>query len=59
MRETGRLAVQERRLDMGLIIIIIIGIVVIGYRGSTVIKVLCYKSVGRWFDPSWCHWIFR
>jgi len=27
-------------------------------RGSTVVKVLCYKSEGRWFDPSWCHWIF-
>ena len=23
--------------------------------GSTVVKVLCYKSEGRWFDPSWCH----
>jgi len=23
-------------------------------RGSTVVKVLCYKSEGRWFDPSWC-----
>jgi len=21
-------------------------------------KVLCYKSEGRWFDPSWCHWNF-
>ena len=20
--------------------------------------VLCYKSEGRWFDPSWCHWNF-
>jgi len=29
-----------------------------GYRGSTVVKVLCYKSEGRWFDPSWCHWNF-
>ena len=29
------------------------------YRGSTVIKVLCYKSEDRWFDPSWCHWIFH
>ena len=28
-----------------------------GDRGSTVVKVLCYKSEGRWFDPSWCHWI--
>ena len=26
-----------------------------GDRGSTVVKVLCYKSEGRWFDPSWCH----
>ena len=24
----------------------------------TVVKVLYYKSEGRWFDPSWCHWIF-
>jgi len=22
-----------------------------GDRGSTVVKVLCYKSGGRWFDP--------
>jgi len=25
-----------------------------GDRGSTVVKVLCYKSEGRWFDPSLC-----
>ena len=29
-----------------------------GDRGSTVVKVLCYKSEGCWFDPSWCHWNF-
>ena len=23
-----------------------------GHRGSTVVKVLCYKSEGLWFDPS-------
>ena len=23
-----------------------------GGRGGTVVKVLCYKSEGRWFDPS-------
>jgi len=23
-----------------------------GVRGSTVVKVLFYKSEGRWFDPS-------
>ena len=30
-----------------------------GDRGSTVVKVLCYKSEGRCFDPSWCQWIFH
>ena len=29
-----------------------------GGRGGTVVKVLCYVSEGRWFDPSWCHWNF-
>jgi len=27
-----------------------------GDHGSTVVKVLRYKSEGRWFDPSWYHW---
>ena len=31
---------------------------IIGDRGGTVVKVLCYKSEGRWFDPIWCHWNF-
>ena len=31
---------------------------VFGYSGGTVVKVLCYKSEGRWFDPRWCHWNF-
>ena len=30
----------------------------LGDRGSTVVKVLCYKSEVRWFDPSWCQWNF-
>jgi len=30
----------------------------IGDRSGTVVKVLCYKSEGRWFDPNWCHWNF-
>ena len=30
----------------------------IGDRGGTVIKVLFYKSEGRWFDPRWLHWNF-
>jgi len=32
---------------------------VYGDRGSTVVKVLFYNSEGRWFDPSWCQWIFH
>jgi len=28
-------------------------------RGGTVVKMLCYKSERRWFDPSWCQWIFH
>jgi spore maturation protein CgeB len=28
-------------------------------RGNTVVKVLRYKSEGRWFDPRWCHGIFH
>ena len=34
------------------------GNVRMGNRGGTVVKVLCYKSEGRWFDSSWCHWNF-
>ena len=30
-----------------------------GDRGSTVVKVLCYKSKGRWIDPSRCQWMFH
>ena len=29
-----------------------------GDRGGTAVKVLCYKSEGRCFDPSWCPWNF-
>jgi len=32
--------------------------IISGDRGSTVVKVLCYKSEGRWFDSSWRHWNF-
>jgi len=34
-----------------------LGLYIFGDRGRTVVKVLCYKSEGRWFDPSWCQWI--
>ena len=30
-----------------------------GDHGSAMVKMLCYKSVGRWFDPSWCQWKFH
>jgi hypothetical protein len=25
---------------------------------GTVVKVVCYKSKGRWVDSRWCHWNF-
>jgi len=28
---------------------------VLGDSSNTVVKALCYKQEGRWFDPSWCH----
>jgi hypothetical protein len=32
--------------------------IIIWDRGGTVVKVLCYKSEGHWFDSRWCHWNF-
>ena len=29
------------------------------FLGVKAAKVLCYKSEGRWFDPSWSQWIFH
>ena len=37
---------------------ILLVLIYVWERGSTVVKVLCYNSEGRWFDPSWCHWNF-
>jgi len=34
------------------------GSTLVNERGSTVVIVLCYRSEGRRFDPSWCHWNF-
>jgi hypothetical protein len=31
----------------------------VGYRSSTVVKVLRYESEGHWFDSRWCHGIFH
>ena len=30
----------------------------LGDRGGSVVKVLCYQSEERWFDCRWCHWNF-
>jgi hypothetical protein len=30
----------------------------VGGRGGTLVKVVCYKSEGRWFDSRWCNWKF-
>ena len=39
-------------------LVFIIGKLNSGDRGGTVVKVLCYKSEGRWFDSRWCYWYF-
>jgi len=36
----------------------ITNILCLGDQGGTVVKVLCYKLEGCWFDSSWCHWNF-
>ena len=43
---TGRLYPQE----------IYLVLTSVGDRGGTVVKVLCYKSEGRWFDPFRSHY---
>ena len=43
----------------GVLLIILTSTLTFEDRGGTVAKVLCYKSEGRWFDPSWCQWIFH
>ena len=35
--------------------VLIIVINWIGDRGSTVVKPMCYKTEGRWFEHGWCH----
>jgi len=41
-----------------IIIFFIVFIFALGDRGSTVLKVMCYNSEGRWFDSRRCHWNF-
>jgi len=50
--------VMVTRFSMVLVLLVLL-LPCVGDRGSTVVKVLCYKSEGRWFDPSWCQWIFH
>jgi len=33
-------------------------IYIYGGRGGAMVKALCYKLEGRWFDSRWCHWNF-
>ena len=40
------------------VVVVVVVLVVVGDHGGTVVKVLCYKSEGRWFDSRWCHWNF-
>jgi len=38
---------------------IFLALISVGDRSSTMVKLMCYKSEGRWFDPSRCQWIFH
>jgi len=48
-----------RRWSLKIIIYYNIVIIIVRDRGSTVVKVLCYKSEARWFDPRWYQWTFH
>ena len=39
-------------------IVIMLFLIINQFRCGTVVKVLCYKFEGRWFDSRWCHWNF-
>ena len=41
-----------------ILLLIYINTIIYGDRGGTVVKVLRYKSEGRWFDSRWFHWNF-
>jgi len=60
----GQSILNNKSVNLIIIIIIIFNLIIIiiiiitGDCGSTVVKVLCYKSEGRWFDSSLCQSIF-
>ena len=47
-----------KELDCFKFVISVLLINVLVYGGGTVVKVPCYKSEGRWFDPRCFHWNF-
>jgi hypothetical protein len=55
LRSSVTLRDQEHKHKTAKIVLLYI---IIGDRGGTVVKVLCYKSECRWFDSRWCRWNF-
>ena len=49
MTSTPKLPLRKRNLGY----VLVVRMYSFGDRGSTVVKVLCYKSEGCWFDPRW------
>ena len=43
-----------RQLDLRVCCVLKFGVIKLGDRGGTVVKVKCYNSEGRWFNPSRC-----
>jgi hypothetical protein len=50
----------RKNVPLSLVIVVnnLVACFLFGDRGGTVVKVLRYKSEGRWFDSRWCHWNF-
>ena len=46
---------QWTKPNFGVTVVVVVVVVVVGV---VIIIIMCYKSEGRWFDPSWCHWNF-
>jgi hypothetical protein len=49
---------KQGRLFFMIYVIVVDIMKIMGDRGDTVVKVLCYKSEGIWFDSRRFHWIF-
>jgi len=55
-RDSQEISLMTLKSEVLTVVFIKIATAWSGDRGGTVVKVLCYKSEGCWFDPSLCSW---